>query len=233
MNPDLLERLRELMQERQSFAPTSTRTPATPATPPSHQRIKTEAEEGYYVAPNVRRLMTGPTADSAWAAAGSRPSLIGSRPWGPDVESSAGTYNQASGAMHLNPYVRPPGRNDLEQEWVDPMATYHSGGGVHGYTYRGDPQSPRMTLLHEAGHLRGPDESRADVFAQAFDYLSKTGRDTTGAGKRLEEIERLYPGTRQMVGEMIGKHPFVQHPLQPRPTGTAEVLRRLLTTGLR
>lgn len=212
MNPDLLERLRELMQERQSFSPMSTRTPATPAAPPPHQRMNVEAG---YVAPNVRRLLTSPTADSAWAAAGGKPSMIGSRPWGSDVESSAGTYNPTTGAMHLNPFVRPPGREDLEREWTNPMAT-EENGYVHGYTYAGEPNSPRMTLLHEAGHLRSPDESRADAFAKAFDYLSKTGRDTTGAGRRLEEIERLYPGTKQMVGEMVGKRPFAQHPLKRR-----------------
>lgn len=155
--------------------------------------------------------------------------MIGSRPWGADVESSAGTYSPASGAMHLNPFVRPPGRDDLEKEWSDPSAV--TNGYAHGYTYAGEPSSPRMTLLHEAGHLRGADESRADAFAKAFDYLSKTGRDTTGAGKRLEEIERLYPGTTQMVSEMVGKHPFSQHPLQPKPAGVAGMLRRMFETG--
>ena len=221
-----------MLTASRSFAPASTKTQASPDAPPPHQRVNFEAAS---VAPNVRRLMTSPTADSAWSAAAGVPAGAGSRPY-IRADNAAGVYESGRREMHLSPFVRTPSGD--EEEWKNPLATDDAAGRRYSYSYAGDPISPRMTLLHEAGHMaddlagRSPEESRADNFAQAFDYLSRTARDTTGSGQRLEEIERNYPGTRQMVDMMLTRPVFREHPLQPKPQGVAGALKRMLATGL-
>lgn len=113
-------------------------------------------------------------------------------------------------------------------------------GPSFGMTYYGEESSPRMTFLHEVGHHAdhsrdnpAPDtEQWADRWRAAFEFLSNTARDTTGAGNKLQEIEAMMPGTRVLVDTMLERPIFREHPLNQRPIKTTDdALRRLFITG--